>query len=171
MFGTTATHCAALYANLGEEKAKEYFQALKANDVVITDGNASSRDRVADGTVVIGFTDTDDAFVAVKQGRPVDILWPDKDGMGTLLIPNTVGLINNGPNPDAGKKFVDYLLSRKVEEMLAKSDAGQIPLRADVPRPAHVPTLDKIKVMEVDFEKVAAQMEPSGRFLQKLFVR
>ena len=68
LFGTTATHSAALYAELGEEKAKQYFQALKANDVVITDGNASSRDRVADGTVAIGFTDTDDAFVAIKQG-------------------------------------------------------------------------------------------------------
>ncbi len=171
LFGTTATHAAALYVNLGEAKTKEYFEALKANDVMIADGNASSRDRVADGTVAIGFTDTDDAYVAIKQGRPVDIIWPDKGGIGTLLIPNTVALIKGGPNPDAGKKFIDFLLSKEVEEMLAHSDAGQIPLRADVKRPPHVPTLDNIKAMEVDYEEVAEQMEPSGRFLQKLFVR
>jgi len=171
LFGTTATHAAALFANLGEAKAKEYFEALKANDVMITDGNASSRDRVADGTVAIGFTDTDDAYVAIKQGRPVDIIWPDKDGMGTLLIPNTVALIKDGPNPEAGRKFIDFLLSKEAEQMLAFSDAGQIPLRPDVKRPAHVPTPDKVKAMEVDYEKVAEQMEPSGRFLQKLFVR
>jgi iron(III) transport system substrate-binding protein len=171
LFGTTATHVAALFAHMGDEKAKEYFQALKANGVKIVDGNASSRDRVADGTVVIGFTDTDDAFVAIEQSRPVDIVWPDKEGIGTLLIPNTVALIKNGPSPEAGKKFIDFLLSREVEEMLAYSEAGQIPLRADIKRPAHVPTPETVKAMEVDYEKVADLMEPSGRFLQQLFVR
>jgi len=171
LFGTTATHTAALFANMGDAKAQNYFMALKENCVRIVDGNASSRDRVVDGTVPIGFTDTDDAYVAMNKGQPVDIIWPDKEGMGTLLIPNTVALINNGPNPQAGKKLIDFLLSKKVEEMLAHSEAGQIPLRADVKRPSHVPTPDKVKAMEVDFEKVADLMEPSGKFLQKLFVR
>ncbi len=171
LFGTTATHAAALFVHMGEEKAKEYFKSLKANGVRIVDGNASARDRVVDGTVPIGFTDTDDALVAIEQGRPVDIIWPDKDGIGTLLIPNTVALIEGGPNPDAGKKLIDFLLSPKVEEMLAYSESGQIPLRSSIKRPPHVPTLDKIKAMEVDYEKVADLMEPSGRFLQKLFIR
>lgn len=171
LFGTTATHVAALFAHLGEEKAKAYFEALKANGVKIVDGNASARDRVAGGTVPIAFTDTDDAFVAIKQGRPVDIIWLDKEGVGTLLIPNTVALIKNGPNPEAGKKLIDFLLSREVEEMLAHSDSGQIPLRSDVKRPPHVPALDKIKAMKVDYEKIADLMEPTGRYMQKLFVR
>ena len=171
LFGTTATHVAALFINLGNEKAKEYFEALKANRVVITDGNASARDRVADGTIPIAFTDTDDALVAIKQGRPVDIIWPDREGIGTLLIPNTVALIKGGPNPEAGKKLIDFLLSPKVEEMLAHCESGQIPLRSSVKRPPHVPTPDKIKVMEVDYEKIANMMELSGRFTQELFVR
>lgn len=171
LFGTTATHTAALFMYLGDEKARKYFEDLKGNGVMITDGNASSRDRVADGTVPIGFTDTDDAFVAIKQGRPVNIIWPDTEGIGTLLIPNTVALIKGGPNSEAGKKLIDFLLSRKVEEMLAHCDSGQIPLRSEIKRPPHVPTLDKIKAMPVDYEKVASLMEPSGRFLQKLFVR
>lgn len=171
LFGTTATHAAALFASLGEDNAKQYFIALKENGVMIVDGNASSRDRVVDGTVAIGFTDTDDAFVALAKGSPVDIVWPDKEGIGTLLIPNTVALIKGGPSPDAAKKFIDYLLSRKTEEMLAFSEAGQIPLRSDVKRPSHVPEPDKIKAMYVDFEKVAEMMELSGQFLRELFVR
>lgn len=171
LFGTTATHAAALFTNLGEDDAKAFFNALKENDVMIVDGNASSRDRVVDGTVPIGFTDTDDAYVAIEKGSPVGIIWPDKDDFGTLLIPNTVALINGGPNPEAARKFIDFLLSKNTEEMLAHSEAGQIPLRADVKRPPHVPTLDKIKAMDVDFEKVANQMESSGKFLQELFIR
>lgn len=171
LFGTTATHFSALYAHLGKEKAEMFFQALKENDVLITDGNASVRDRVADGTVPIGFTDTDDAFVAIKQGKPVDIIWPDKEGMGTLLIPNTVALIKGGPNPENGKKLIDYLLSPEVEEMLSYSDSSQIPLRPNVKRPTHVPNLVDISAMEVDYEKVAEVMEPVGRYLQTLFIR
>jgi iron(III) transport system substrate-binding protein len=171
LFGTTATHCAALFAHMGEKKAKAYFEALKANNVMITDGNASSRDRVGDGTVPIGFTDTDDAYVAINREWPVDIIWPDKDGIGTLLIPNTVALIKGGPNPQAGKKLIDFLLSAKVEEMLARAESGQIPLRAHIARPSHVPTLGQVKAMEVDYERIADMMEPSGRFLQRLFVR
>lgn len=171
LFGTMAMHAAALYVHLGSDKAEQYFRDLKANDVRIVDGNASSRDRVVDGTVPIGFTDTDDAYVAIANGSPVDILWPDKDGIGTLMIPNTVGLIQGGPNPETGKIFIDYLLSKNTERLLAFSDAGQIPLRPDVNRPAHVPSPDKVKAMEVDFEKVAEQMESSGRFLQQIFAR
>ncbi|MFC1766053.1 extracellular solute-binding protein [Planctomycetota bacterium] len=171
LFGTTATHAAALYTHLGEEKAKQYFEQLKANDVMITDGNASARDRVADGTVPIAFTDTDDALVAIKQGHPVDMLWPDKEGDGTLLIPNTVALIKDGPHPEAAQQLIDFLLSPEVEEMLAFSDSGQIPLRKEVKRPPHVPMLGDIKVMSVNYEDIADCMESSARFLQMLFVR
>lgn len=171
LFGTTAIHTAAIFDHLGEEKAKQYFQRLKDNGVKITDGNASSRDRVADGTVAIGFTDTDDAFVAIQQGRPVDILWPDKDGMGTLLIPNTVAKIKNGPNADNAKKFIDFLLSPIVEKMLAFADGRQIPLRDYVWRPEIVPDLTQIKAMETDYEKASSLMESTGKYFQELFVR
>ena len=101
----------------------------------------------------------------------MDIIWPDKEGMGTLLIPNTVALIEGGPHAEAGKRLIDFLLSPKVEEMLAHAESGQIPLRPQVKRPPHVPTPDQVRAMEVDYEKVADWMESSGTFLQKLFVR
>jgi iron(III) transport system substrate-binding protein len=171
LFGTTAMHAAALFSAWGEPKARQYFEALKANGVMITDGNASARDRVADGTVAVGFTDTDDAYVAILKGSPMEIVWPDKDGMGTLLIPNTVGLVKGGPDPEAARRLIDFLLSPKVEEMLACCESGQIPLRSAVKRPSHVPYPDQVKSMDVDYEKLADWMEPSVKFLQDLFVR
>lgn len=171
LFGTTATHAAALFAHLGETRARDYFAALLANDVLITDGNASARDRVVDGTVPLAFTDTDDALAAMKQGHPVDILWPDTDGCGTLLIPNTVACIKGGPHPQCARQLIDYLLSPAVEERLAHGVSGQIPLRAEVKRPSHVPAASQIQAMPVDYEQVAVWMEPSARFLQKLYVR
>jgi iron(III) transport system substrate-binding protein len=170
LFGTTATHTAALFLALGDEGAREYFEALKQNDVVIVPGNATSRDRVRDGEILIGFTDTDDANIAIRDGKPVGIVFPDTDGIGTLLIPNTIAMIKNGPNPENAKKLIDYLLSEEVESKLAFARSAQIPLRAGVERPEGVPDFESVKTMTIDFERIAAKMEETAPYLQALYV-
>ena len=171
LFGTTATHMAALYAILGQEKTQHYLSALKENKVLIVDGNSVARDLVVEGQLPVAFTDTDDVNVAVQAGKPVKIIYPDMEGIGTLLIPNTVALINNSPHAEEGKKLIDYLLSRKVESKLAFSESAQMPLRDDVKKPQNVPKFSSIKAMEVDYYKVAEKMDEATRFCQTLFVR
>ena len=173
LFGTTATHAAALFAHWGDDKARQYFLDLKKNGVVIVDGNAASKDMVARGEVAIGFTDTDDANVAIRQRRPVEIVYPDQADhqMGTLVIPNTVALIKGCPHPGAGRKLIDFLLSRDVERMLALSGSAQMPVRPDTPVPTGTPSLAGIKAMPVDWETVEARLPEVSRFMEELFVR
>ncbi|MBU1053436.1 MAG: extracellular solute-binding protein [Proteobacteria bacterium] len=171
LFGTTATHMAAMYCLLGQEKTEGYLKALRANDVVIVNGNSTARDIVVEGKLPIAFTDTDDVNVAVQSGKPVKMLYPDHDGIGTLLIPNTVALIKNGPNPEEGKKLIDYLLSREVESKLSFCESAQMPLRDNVKKPGHVPEFTSIKAMEVDYYEVEGNMEKSAGFCQSLFIR
>src|SRR5262249_20843803 len=89
-FGTSATQAACLFAALGKDKAQEFYRGLKANGVQISPGNKQAAEWVAQGRtpagqrVVVGITDTDDAMSEVKSGRPVTIIFPDRDGMGTL---------------------------------------------------------------------------------------
>ncbi len=171
LFGTTATHTAALFVLLGRDKAKEYFLGIRDNGVVIVDGNSTSRDMVQNGEIPIGFTDTDDVNVALQKGKPVGMIYPDQEGIGTLLIPNTVALVAGCPHPEEGKRLVDYLLSREVEEMLAHSGSAQMPLRPGVKTPSHVPSFDSIRAMKVDFEAIASVMEETGAILKEIFIR
>ncbi len=171
MFGTTSTHVAAWFALLGPEKAKAFLLELLANDLVIVPGNSTSRDRVVAGDYPLGFTDTDDASLAIGKGAPVGVIYPDKEGMGALLIPNTAALIANGPNPENGQKLIDYLLSPEVEEKLAFSGSAQMPLRAGVPTPDNVPAYKEVKAMDVDFNDIAANMEEAMKFCHENFVR
>jgi iron(III) transport system substrate-binding protein len=171
LFGTTATHVAAWYAVLGPDRTEAYLRALKENDVLIVDGNATARDLVVQGEVPLAFTDTDDVNVAIQSGKPVGMLFPDKDGLGTLLIPNTVALVAGGPNAESGKRLIDYLLSRDVERRLAFSESMQIPVRDGVERPAHVPPYDSIAAMEVDYADIADNLERATLFCRELFVR
>jgi iron(III) transport system substrate-binding protein len=171
LFGTTATHVAALYSRLGKEKTEVYLKELKDNEVLIVDGNSVVRDLVVEGKLPLGLTDTDDVNVAMQSGKPVKMFFPDKNGIGTLFIPNTIALIKNAPHPAEGKKLIDYLLSKKIEGKLAFSESAQIPVRDDVAKPETLPDYSSIKAMEVDYYQVAAKMEEAARFCQKLFVR
>ncbi len=165
LFGTTTFHIAALFTVLGDESTKQYLTALKKNRVVIATSNGDVKKRVMQGEISCGLTDTDDAFEAMKESAQVGYLFPDQQGIGSLIIPNTVCLINDAPNKENGKKLIDFLLSPKTEAALAVSCA-QMPLHKGVATPAGVPSLDSIVSMKVDYNKTAQKLEEIQSYLK-----
>jgi iron(III) transport system substrate-binding protein len=172
LFGTTATHVAALFARLGSARAKEFLSALKANEVQVAAGNAMARNLVADGEVAICLTDTDDANGALLKAKPVALVYPDQEdgGLGTLVIPNTVALVRGAPHPEAARKLIEFLASAEVEERLARSKAAQMPLRDGIEPHSALFDLRRIRRMEVDWNEVARQAEESAEFVRSDFL-
>ena len=79
-------------------------------------------------------------------------------------------LIAGGPNPDGGRKFIDYLLRAETETALARGEAAQMPLRSDVALPKDFPfkQVGDLKAMSVDYGSLAdRQEELSGGFLKQ----
>lgn len=171
LFGTTAMHMAALHASMGEEKLTTFLQQLLANDLQVVDGNAVARDRVVEGKAAVCITDTDDANVALERGAPVKLLFPDQEGIGTLLIPNTVALVAGAPHPEAGRRLIDYLLSAATEKDLALSEAAQLPVRPALATPPRFPRLEHIKAMDVGYEAIESKLQDTTALCQKLFTR
>jgi len=167
-FGSTSFHVAALYAELGDEQADEFFRKLKVNGVKIVPGNSVVRDLVVKGEVKMGLTDTDDVNVALEDKQPVAMVLPDRDSIGAALMPNMVSLIAGAPNNEAGKKLIDYLLSAEVERALAQSEAVQIPLHSGVEGPKNIPPLNAFKPMTLDYGKAASRVEDVVKRLQPL---
>lgn len=159
LFGTTSMQAAAWFETMGEEPAKAFFAALSANEVKLLSSNGEVKRRVAAGDFAFGLTDTDDAIGAVLEGKPVNFVLPDQEGSGTLLVPNAAVLIAGAPHADAGRRFIDFLLSAEMEKMLAESEASQIPLRAGVPGPEKLPPLEKVKALEVDYAALASRLD------------
>jgi len=159
LFGTTSMHAAALFSVLGKERASEFFNGFLANGGTVLSSNSEVRRRVAAGDFALGITDTDDAHVALLEGRPIGVVYPDAAGIGTLIVPNAVALIRKGPNPEAARQFIDYLLRPETEAALAASEAAQIPLRPGVSVPDHQATLAQIVAMPVDYGKLADVLE------------
>ncbi len=170
IFGTTAFHATALFVKWGDERAEQFFRDLKANKVQILDSNGAVKDQVAAGLIPWGLTDTDDANVAIQEGKPVRMVFPDqaKDEFGTPFMPNTVSLIKGAPHPEEAKKLIDFLLSPECEAMLAKSASMNVPLHPGVDTPPNVSAIDTLKFFEVDYDQVADRVQEVDRKLQKL---
>lgn len=171
LFGSTATHAAALFSRWGEDKAKAFFEGLKANDIKILDGNMTVCRAVANGELPLGMTDTDDARLLKGEGKPIDFLLLPHEGDGALLIPNSVALIKDGPNPDGGRKLVDHILSPETEASLAASASGQIPLHPGVEAPPDVTAMAQSRFMKVNFADAERRLEPSADFLKGVFAK
>jgi iron(III) transport system substrate-binding protein len=171
-FGTMSFQAAALFAKWGDARASEFFRRLQENGAVIAAGNSDVKDRVADGRVDVGLMDEDDAVVALREKKPVAITILDQDGadpLGTPLMPNVAMLVQGAPHPDAGKAFIDFLVSAAAEKILAESDAAQYPLHPGVPGPNTLPALDQIRAMNVDYLDVSRRLPSMDTALRTIF--
>ncbi|MFO0868735.1 MAG: extracellular solute-binding protein [Pirellulales bacterium] len=170
LFGTTATHAAVLFAIWGEARATAFFETVHRQARIMS-GNKQVATAVGRGQLAWGLTDTDDAIDEVESGAPVDIVFPDQspDGMGTLLIPNTVAIIRRCPHPQRARQLIDFLLRPAVERQLAAGASAQFPLHDAVTERPRVEPQPAPRWMEVDFEQAANRWDAAARFLKELF--
>ncbi len=158
LYGTTTMHVAALASAWGDDKLKSFLEAVKQNGTRIASSNGEVKRLVVAGEVDFGLTDTDDAADAVKGGAPVEIVYPDQDDLGALVMPTSVVCMRGGPNLATAKTLVDALLGPDTERRLAAA-GGFMPLRSGVDVPPGVRSVSDFRAMTVDYAKVAQRME------------
>jgi iron(III) transport system substrate-binding protein len=173
--GTTNTHMAALYQVLGEAEGKRYVETAaklaQSGDLNLANGNAHVMRLVREGQAAFGWTDTDDFNVARENGAPVAAVYPDANGVGTMLIPNTIGILKTTTHSANAQRFVDWVLRPEVETELAASRSAQVPVRAGVPRPKHVKDGNEFQAMKVDLHAVGTSIQKRTAELQALFLK
>ena len=172
LFGTSATHAAALYAELGPERALGFYRDVHARGVRMADGNSTVRDLVVQGKLRLGMVDTDDACEAIRRGAPIRAVPPDQgaDQMGALVIPTTVALVNGGPHPEEGRALIDHLLSAETERMLVSSGWSHAPARKlDTTPPCF--SFPKLRRMRLDPARLASMVDRSRDEMRTTFLR
>jgi iron(III) transport system substrate-binding protein len=167
--GTTLTHMTALYEVLGEERTNQFIDAILANECHLPPGNGRLAQLVGEGQIAFGLTDSSDFRMVRNQGRPVVAVYPDQDELGTLVIPNTVGLIRGGPNPENALRLIEFLLSEESEAILAHHPRGHIPLQPGVSRPQEVKVPGEFRTMDVDLSAVGLGIEQRMGELDRRF--
>lgn len=167
---TSAAHAAALFASWETAQAEEFYRQLKENAQIL-ETEEEVAEQVAAGKLDFALTDSDVGLAQIEMGRPVFIVCPDqeKDGLGTMMIPNTVAILKDCPDPQPARDVVEYLVTPATEQGFASSPAGLAPLSGRSFDNARLPDLGKAAPMRVDYERMGANWEKTEQFLKTEF--
>ena len=78
----------------------------------------------------------------VKSGAPVEVVFPKE---GALYAPQSVQIIKNCKHPENAKKFVDYMLSDKIQNLVGTTLTVR-PLRKNAKLADYMTPASKIKI-------------------------
>ena len=171
LFGTSATHAAALYAALGPAEGRAFYEAVRER-LVILEGNGAVRDQVAAGRIPMGLTDTDDAFVAIESGKPVEMVFLDQgEGeMGTLVMPNTAAVVTGAPHPENAALLLEHITSPGTQKALY--EAGWLDI-VGIPGDIAEPRFDfaSLRSMTTPLQQIAGCAAEAAADMEALFLR
>lgn len=110
----------------GKEKAVSYFKKLAALDPVLKRGNTERVQLVVAGEypLIIAYNITLERMTA--KGAPID--WVPLEP--AIVQVNPLMLAARAPHANAGRLFMDFLLSKEGQQMLTKFQ--RVPVRKDV---------------------------------------
>ena len=114
----------------GKEKAVDYLKRRAAQEPVVMRGNTNRVQLTAAGeySLIIAYAPTIQR--ETSRGAPID--WVALEPAPVQVNPAMLAV--KAPHPNAGKLFVDYLLSKEGQEML--TGFNRTPVRSDVePKP------------------------------------
>jgi iron(III) transport system substrate-binding protein len=122
---------ASIIANKGEELAKTWATGLIQNFARTPKGN--DRDQVkailaGEGelaiinTYYLGKLLNSKDSNEVKAGNAVNIYFPNQADRGTHINVSGIGVAKYAPNKEAAVKFIEYLVSKEVQEEFAKAN-------------------------------------------------
>lgn len=133
----------------------DVYKGLLANTVLSASSSAVPR-FVNDGEATVGITLEDNAQRYVAGGGPVEIVYPAD---GTCVAPDGVALVKGAPHPDEAKRFIDWLLTKPIQEFLVQ-EMGRRSVLKGAAAPKGLPPLTQIKTAPYDFAWSAANKKP-----------
>ncbi|PWC40340.1 ABC transporter substrate-binding protein [Azospirillum sp. TSO22-1] len=136
------------------DRAIVWFQELQKNQPIVP--KQTSYARVLSGEIPILIDYDFNAYRAKYTDKaPVEFVIPAE---GSVSVPYVMSLVKNGPNPDNGRKVLDYVLSDKGQALWA--NAFMRPVRAGAMSAEmaakFLPDAEYARVKPVDLAKMAA---------------
>jgi iron(III) transport system substrate-binding protein len=116
-----------LLKHMGQQKAMRYFERLTKQDVKFLRGRSLQLQLLAAGEFPITMVSNANLILDLKKaGAPIEPIRISP----VLLRPSLLLLAANAPHPHAAMLYLDFLLSKDGQNLMASS--GRLPARRDV---------------------------------------
>ena len=156
------------------ELGADFIRSLSRQGLTFAKNYAQEVDMLGQGRFPVGIGLSDSMIEErTKRGVPIAILDPRqlKEGTPTTPASGALSLVNRAPHPNAAKLYINWLLSKEAQTVLAQA-TGYISNRVDVPTdhaPAwKIPQPDSIKIYDVAAKEMNQKLVP---LLHELFGR
>ena len=134
-----------------------YFEGLRANGAKMGKGSGQVVDDTASGDLLASLAVDYITLDKIDKGATLALVYPPE----MLVIPSPITIFKNSPNIDAAKKFVDFMLSKEGQTIVANE--GTLPVRTDVKIPERfkLPSVDDAmkRAMKIDYKQIMAEKE------------
>ncbi len=125
------------------ESMQRFAAALDGREL---DSSGAVLTAVADGSAWVGVTLEETALKRIAAGDNIALVYPAD---GTSCVPDGSALIRGAPHEENAKLFLDFTVSRDVQELLAESFYRR-PIRSDVEAAAELAAMDSIPMADYD---------------------
>jgi iron(III) transport system substrate-binding protein len=136
---------------LGENAGFAYFKRIYplAGQLPASGNTPSKLISTGEYTICVSFVHAMEIYAA--QGYPIKIIIPPE----TPAEIDAVAIVKGGPNTEAAKRFVDFMLGKEAGEIFARL-SHTIPLNPDVPSRASASSLD---LMNYDSDRASRERD------------
>ncbi len=132
------------------DKGLAYFKALSQNIKEFETQGAAPARLAGRGTIAIGIAFAHDVIATNEStGSTLKVVFPSE---GTGYEIGGMALLKNAPNPQLGRRFMDWALSTRAQELGPLFTAYQIPTNPDARVPEKSVRLANVKTINYDFE-------------------
>lgn len=154
----------------GEDRTRDWLLGVKANQPTFYSGNTQVVQAVARGEVQLGLVNHYYLHNLRVQtpNMPVENYFLGKGDPGAFVNAAGVGILVSSGKPAAARRFVDFLLSKWAQRLIARGPGGaEYPLVRGVrPRPG-LPKLGEIEGPDINLGRLGRELPPAVRLLNE----
>lgn len=133
----------------GEEGLASLAQSLNG---IQAESSGTIPTSVASGEHLVGITLEETALGQIQDGANLGIVYPAD---GTSCVPDGTAIIRNAPHMENATKFLEFTLSRDVQELL-QTQLNRRSVWADIAESSKLPPLDTLNALPYDIHAAAS---------------
>jgi len=149
----TAFWTVATLNDFNIDKAFEYYKQLHNNILQYTKTGSAPGPMAGRGEVAVAIIFSHDCVKFQEEGMTSLVGSFPQEGTGYEI--GGVAMIKGAKNPEAAKKWIDWTLSAKVQEIAATVKSFQLPTNPEAKVPEKAVKLAEVKLVKYDFVKSA----------------
>jgi iron(III) transport system substrate-binding protein len=158
----------ALRLTEGEERARDWLEGMKRNDLAVLGSHTDVRNAVGSGEFAVGLVNHYYVELERREGTPVEAVFTDQQagGLGTVINTASGGIVRNAPHPANARRLMDFLLSEKIQRELAGRNY-EYPVVPGVPAPG-LRRLSELRVSEVPLADLGPEVDRTLALLREV---